>query len=184
MASSTRLGLTIISGPVSSGKSIYAENLLSKAENVYYIATSPIYENDLEWQNKIRVHRIRRPSSWQLIETPFNLATSINNIPHDNFILVDSLGGFVANHIDLTTNEWMNYHKQLINQLSLNVHNIIIVIEEVGWGICPSTKSGNIFRDRMALITQELESIAKTSLLVIHGIAIDLKKLSVERFEL
>ena len=178
MPFSTSYGLTIISGAASSGKSIWAEKLLSKVENVYYIATSEIYENDNEWQKKIQIHRNRRPKSWHVIETPTNLATCITNINPDNYILVDSLGGFVANHIGLTTEEWMAYHIQLVNQLSLNTHKIVIVVEEVGWGVSPSTKSGNIFRDRLSLITQELEFIAKTSLLIIHGMAIDLKKLS------
>tara|TARA_B100000700_G_scaffold221208_1_gene243504 strand:- start:826 stop:1380 length:555 start_codon:yes stop_codon:yes gene_type:complete len=184
MPLSTSVGLTIISGPASSGKSIWAEKLLSKASNVYYIATSPIYENDIDWQRRIQIHKSRRPSYWNLIETPVNLADTINNISNDNYILVDSLGGFVSNHIDLSMPEWMKYHTQLITQLSLKTHNIIIVIEEVGWGICPPTKLGNIFRDRMGLITQELEEIANTSLLIIHGNAIDLKKLSLGNIDL
>ena len=58
--------------------------------------------------------------------------------------------------------------------------DIIIVAEEVGWGLMSEYAIGNSFVDRLGLITKEIEYLAKESWLVLHGKAINLTQLGIE----
>lgn len=56
-------------GGARSGKSHYAENLLSRAREVDYVACGGAAGDDAEWADRIALHRDRRPASWNTIET-------------------------------------------------------------------------------------------------------------------
>ena len=56
---------------------------------------------------------------------------------------------------------------------------VVIVIEETGWGVVPSTAIGGKFRDRQGELAQELERHASASWLVVQGRALDLHALGV-----
>ena len=92
-------GLILVSGPTNSGKSLWAEKILSSCPMVVYIATSCLRENDKEWDKRISKHRNRRPKSWRTVEYPLDLSSTINNIPEKESILIDSLGGIVENYL-------------------------------------------------------------------------------------
>lgn len=67
--------ITLILGGARSGKSAYAEKLaMDSGLSVTYIATAQVY--DEEFKARVQQHKDRRPSHWQLIETPHYLALS------------------------------------------------------------------------------------------------------------
>ena len=72
-------GLIVVSGPSRGGKSRWAEHLLSSQETVTYIATSTHRMNDPSWDERMRLHRERRPPHWQLREPGLKLAECILN---------------------------------------------------------------------------------------------------------
>ena len=53
-------GITIVSGAVKSGKSLWAEKLVSESMEVTYIATYSKNIDDKAWQNRIYNHKNRR----------------------------------------------------------------------------------------------------------------------------
>tara|TARA_Y100001968_G_scaffold45850_3_gene35957 strand:- start:7963 stop:8514 length:552 start_codon:yes stop_codon:yes gene_type:complete len=169
--------IILVSGPSRSGKSKWAEHLLRKKLDVVYIATSDVID-DKEWQERILLHQERRPSSWKLIEAPDNLESSIHNLPSNNAILIDSLGTYISKFLNIDNNKWLNIENSLINFFSSEKRLIVIVIEETGWGVVPSTSIGNVFRDRLGSMSQKLQKISNKSWLVIQGRAINLKEMS------
>ena len=62
-------GLTLITGPTMSGKSEWAEYLISDKKDVTYIATSISKPDDPEWLERLSIHQKRRPKYWQTIES-------------------------------------------------------------------------------------------------------------------
>ena len=84
--------IVFITGGTKSGKSEFAEHLAKGVRNLSYVALSENNIEDKDWQEKINLHRKRRPNNWKLIETTDLLNTlSIENGP----LLIDSIGGFV-----------------------------------------------------------------------------------------
>ena len=174
------MSITIISGPKKGGKSLWAEKLLKNQNDVIYIATGSASEDDENWQQRINEHRKRRNKEWQTIESNYNLCITINNIDSGQTLLIDSLGGFVSSLIDHSEDAWLDITKQFINILNSYNGDIIIVAEEVGWGLMSEYAIGNSFVDRLGLITKEIEYLAKESWLVLHGKAINLTQLGIE----
>ena len=170
-------GIIIINGPTNSGKSQLAEYLIKEQDSITYIATSNPRPDDEEWQSRIDIHRKRRPDDWKLIEHPADICESIQSINDNDSILLDSLGGLVEQHIMKDDYQWHIFQDQFIKCLINNNLGIIVVAEEIGWGVVPATRLGHIFRERLSKLSSLLSSHAKKKWLAVNGTAIDLDKL-------
>ena len=170
-------GLVLVTGPSRGGKSRWAEHLVAQHSPISYVATSDPRPNDSGWQERLRLHRERRPSEWDLIESGADLSTALNTIPPSHTVLVDALGAFTAWHLDASSVDWMELESELIHSLQARQRPVVVVIEETGWGVVPATAIGGRFRDRQGRLAQQLETIAKASWLVVQGRALDLHDL-------
>ena len=61
--------IIFITGGTKSGKSEFAEHLAKGSKKLSYVALSDNNVQDKKWQEKINLHRQRRPKNWVLIET-------------------------------------------------------------------------------------------------------------------
>src|SRR2546430_3629123 len=89
----------LVLGGIRSGKSEYAESLVSTATEVRYVATSAPSDGDPAWAARLAAHRARRPESWQTEEIgadPGRLAELLADAKPDQTILVDDLGAWLA----------------------------------------------------------------------------------------
>ena len=170
-------GLISITGPTRSGKSKLAEFLIKEQDLVTYIASSKPRPNDRDWQQRIDLHRSRRPDSWRLIEHPKNICRAIESIKANQSILIDSLGGIVENHLMEDNDQWNNFQNKLLNCLTKDKLCIVIVSEEIGWGIVPATPIGHLFRERHTTLTSLISRKSKKRWLAVNGTAIDLDKI-------
>jgi adenosylcobinamide kinase/adenosylcobinamide-phosphate guanylyltransferase len=170
--------LILVSGPSRGGKSRWAESLLAEDPCVIYIATGTKRDDDPAWVERLRIHRERRPSHWRLLEPGPDLTQSLKSIDATQSVLVDSLGGFVAARLDLDSAAWTEYCEDLIVTLGHLTFKCVLVIEETGWGVVPSTQIGGLFRDRLGQLAQQLDQIADVSWLVLQGRAVDLRSIS------
>ena len=167
-------GLITITGPTKSGKSQLAEFLIKEQDSIIYIATSKPRENDPEWEKRISIHRNRRPNNWKLIEHPESISDCIESIVNNESILIDSLGGLVEQHLTKKDAEWDSFQIEFINCLVNNNLGIVIVSEEIGWGLVPSTPIGHMFRERLSALSLLLSRHSKKRWLAVNGTAIDL----------
>ena len=170
-------GLITISGPTKSGKSQLAEFFIKEQESITYIATSKPRLNDPEWDQRINVHKKRRPDSWKLIEYPFDICNEIESIDKNEAILIDSLGGLVEQNLIITDSEWESFQSKFIICLTKNNFGIIVVSEEIGWGMVPATKSGHLFRERLSNLFSLLSLHSTQKWLAINGTAINLDQI-------
>lgn len=171
--------LSLISGPAGSGKSRWAEHLArSSGLEVIYLATGPCLQADPSWQERLRKHRERRPAQWQLREVGGDLAPSLAGLVSGQLALVDSLGTWVAAHLEDDQAAWSRRCLGLMESLRLGQGHLLIVAEECGWGVVPATAVGGRFRERLAALQQQLAAEADVSWLVIQGRALDLTHLS------
>ena len=170
--------LILVSGPSRGGKSRWAESLLANDPFVIYVATGMKRDDDPAWVERLRIHRERRPSHWSLLEPGPDLIQLLQTTEPRQSVLVDSLGGFVATHLDMDGSAWTKHSDDLITTLAHLSSKCIVVIEETGWGVVPATQIGGLFRDRLGQLAQHLDQIADLSWLVLQGRAVDLRAIS------
>ena len=170
-------GMVTVSGPTRSGKSKFAEYLLNEHDSVTYIATSKPRPNDFEWKVRIEAHKARRPVSWNLLEYPDDISKSINSFKNNESILIDSLGSIVEQYIELSNKQWIRFEHEFVNSLINYKYTIIVVIEETGWGVVPSTPIGHLYRERLCKLSSLLSKHSRSKWFVVQGTAIDLDKI-------
>ncbi|MEA5574000.1 bifunctional adenosylcobinamide kinase/adenosylcobinamide-phosphate guanylyltransferase [Calothrix sp. UHCC 0171] len=165
----------LVTGPASSGKSEWAENLaLQSQKTVVYVATALQDPTDSEWQQRIQKHQLRRPSNWVILEVPTALSMTLANLKPDVCILVDSLGTWVANFLEKEDTDWEQTVENFLETVELVAADIIIVAEETGWGVVPAYPIGRKFRDRLGTLVRKLGVISAAVYLVTGGHVLNL----------
>ena len=167
--------LTLVTGPTRSGKSDWAETLAANSPlPVQYLATALELEGDLEWQARILAHRDRRPKDWTTVEVPFALAAAVGEAPRPCCILIDALGTWVANELEQSQETWQVTEASFLSAVQDSSNPVIVVAEEVGWGVVPAYAAGRLFRDRLGNLTRAVGALADRVYLVTAGYAVDL----------
>ena len=169
--------IIFITGGTKSGKSEFAEYLAKQVRKISYVALSENIIDDKEWQEKISLHRKRRPNDWKLIETTDLLNTlSKEHGP----LLIDSIGGFVMESIGKEQNIWSRKMNLLISLLMKRKSITFIVGEQVGWSLVSEYKIGNTYIERIGEIQKRITKVSKDNWLVINGRAIKIDEISIE----
>jgi adenosylcobinamide kinase/adenosylcobinamide-phosphate guanylyltransferase len=167
--------LTLISGPSGGGKSRWAEHLAAVSGlTVVYLATGPLLPEDPAWQERLRRHRLRRPSHWLCHEVRNALEESLTALQVGQIALVDSLGTWVAAELELGCEAWEQRCRRLEQALLTAPAPVLLVCEETGWGVVPASAAGGLFRDRLARLQRRLAVHCGACWLVLQGRAIDL----------
>ena len=169
--------IIFITGGTKSGKSEFAEHLAKEVEKLSYVALSKNNPSDKEWQEKINLHRKRRPKNWTLIETT-DLIKTLNK--EDGPLLIDSIGGFVMESIEREHKEWGSKMLSLIVHLMKRKSLTIIVGEQVGWSLVSEYKIGNTYIERIGELQKRITKISKDNWLAINGRAIKIDEISLE----
>jgi adenosylcobinamide kinase/adenosylcobinamide-phosphate guanylyltransferase len=172
--------IILVTGPARSGKSEWAESLAMQSQkSVVYIATAQIDLTDLEWQIRIANHQERRPSSWKTLTVPVELAAAIQSGADDEYLVIDSLGTWLANLLDQDEKRWEQTLQELLQALVESKCHVTLVAEETGWGVVPAYPSGRLFRDRLGDLVRRVGAIANPVYLVTAGYVLNLSELAV-----
>ncbi len=179
---SSRGKLIFITGAARSGKSFFAEKMAAElAGKVTYIATC--VPGDDEMHARVARHRARRPVDWQTVEEAFNPAQVIKETDEPGRVfLLDCLTLLVSNLMlqpDIETDEEQILAKiSELAQVSYEAAaHIIIVSNEVGWGIVPGDPLSRLYRDIIGRANQKLAACADEAYVTIAGIPVELKAL-------
>jgi adenosyl cobinamide kinase/adenosyl cobinamide phosphate guanylyltransferase len=153
--------LTLVLGGTRSGKTEVAERLAGDGW-VTYMATGTA--TDPAMAERIERHRQRRPATWDTVEVPIpdRLPGALADI--EGTVLVDSLTTWVATAADFAVDA-----DDLCAALSKRTGDTVVVSDEVGLGVSPSTEVGNHFRDALGLLNQQVAAAADEVLLVVAG---------------
>lgn len=170
--------IILVMGPTSSGKSEFAETLAVKSDQaVVYIATAKVDENDREWQARIIKHQQRRPANWRTVTAALNLSSCLDQGGVGECFLIDSLGTWVANFLDLASEPWQRKSDRFLESLKSTKAEVILVGEETGWGVVPAYPLGRLFRDRLGYLSRQVGNLADITYLVTGGHVLNLSLL-------
>ena len=165
--------LTLVLGGTRSGKSELAEMLaVATGDEVTVVAAGGLVPpgTDPDWDARVEAHRSRRPGDWETVEVApgGDLPGVLRGI--EGTVLVDSLGpwlagvpGFAADLASLDV------------ALAARTDATIVVSDEVGLGVHPSTEAGSQFRDALGVLNRSVASRASKVYLAIAGRALVLE---------
>ena len=152
--------LTLVLGGARSGKSEVAERLAGEGPVTYLATGSP---TDEDMAARIEAHRRRRPSEWSTCEPEqHELAPVLAEL--SGTVLFDSLTTWLAAAADFAVDA-----DALCTTLRKRDGDTVVVSDEVGLGVHPSSEAGNRFRDALGLLNQQVATIADDVLLVVAG---------------
>ena len=172
--------ITLILGGARSGKSSYAEKLaLAQRMPVTYLATADC--GDAEMAKRIELHKTRRPAEWNTWEgLPLELADAVSS--SRGLLLLDCLTMWLTRLFlaspaseNGTEEEWGAAEAKIsaeTERLCDSVRegtSLIIVSNEVGFGLVPPYLMGRRFRDMQGRINQICARRADGAALVVAG---------------
>ncbi|MCD5311569.1 bifunctional adenosylcobinamide kinase/adenosylcobinamide-phosphate guanylyltransferase [Kineosporia babensis] len=189
-------GRVLVLGGSGSGKSAFAEQMLSAAPEVVYLATGPKptaaedvsslpgpddeqspteHPEDDEWNARVRKHQDRRPAWWSTLET----IDVVQPLAEDGrAILLDSVGTWLSGVLD-RCGAWDDRPgwreqldadvEELLQAWTGRSAPLVAVSDEVGWSIVPATESGRLFRDQLGRLNAKLADASEDVFVVVAG---------------
>ena len=175
------MSVTLVLGGARSGKSRYAESLLRAHPAVTYVAPGAVPDpSDPEWVERISRHQARRPAHWSTVETT-DLASVIRSARQP--VLVDCLSTWLTRLID-DIDAWQDRARAtshlevetvgLLDALGRATIDVVLVTNEVGCSVVPSTASGRMFRDDLGRLNAAVSAASDHVALVVAGRVLDL----------
>lgn len=168
----------LVLGGARSGKSRYAESRLEalrpgKHGRLAYIATAQAL--DREMADRIDHHRARRGSRWMTIEAPLDLPEAIAGaVGYADAVLVDCLTLWLTNVL-LDGRDPRNAGDHLATAVAACPLPLVLVANEVGFGIVPENALARRFRDEAGWLNQKLAAVVDEAVLVAAGLPLVLK---------
>jgi len=164
--------LTFVLGGARSGKSRYAESLITALPPPWiYVATAEA--GDDEMAERINSHRERRGVQWRTIEAPRELAKALSACG-DGPVLIDCLTLWLSNLMLADAN--IEEETAQLEKTLVAAHGpLVLVANEVGSGIVPSYPLGRRFRDLQGILNQRIAARAERVILMVAGLPLALK---------
>jgi adenosylcobinamide kinase/adenosylcobinamide-phosphate guanylyltransferase len=196
--------LELVTGGARSGKSAFAERRAGELAaggggggTVMFVATAVV--TDDEMVDRIALHRARRPVGWELVEAPLDLGTVVADAARRaTVVVVDCLSIWASNRLlalgqparDASGDRsWRDAVARLEKDLVAETDGwtgavaesptaVVVVTNEVGFGVVPPTPLGRAFRDLLGRLNQHVAANADAVHLVVAGIPVDLRRVS------
>jgi adenosylcobinamide kinase / adenosylcobinamide-phosphate guanylyltransferase len=166
----------LVTGGVRSGKSRYAESLFSAETAVTYLTPGYPADHDPEWTARVAAHQLRRPLSWRTVES-LDVATALANT--ETPVLIDCLGTWLTRLID----SWKAWEESdaaiaakldpevaaLVSAVAAHQAEVVIVTNEVGWGVVSQYRAGRVFADNLGRVNQQIAEVCDQVVLLVAG---------------
>ena len=163
--------LTLIVGGARSGKSRLAERLaVASGLPRSYIATAEIWDDEM--RARIARHIADRGAGWLTIEAPRDIAGAFARAK--GVVLIDCATLWLTN-VMLGDGDIAAETAQLLAAIAAYPDPVIVVSNEVGWGIVPDNKLARDFRDEQGRLNQRLAEAADVVAGVMAGLPLVLK---------
>jgi adenosylcobinamide kinase / adenosylcobinamide-phosphate guanylyltransferase len=167
----------LVLGGARSGKSRYAvEQAAQPGRRVAFLATARAVDADMA--ARIARHRTERPARWTTLEEPRDLVAACRRAaPTHDLILVDCATVWVANLMEGGDDDAavLAAAEDLATLLRERVVSLLIISNEVGEGVHPSTEVGRRYRDLLGFVNQRLAGAADRVTLMVAGIPVAVK---------
>lgn len=166
--------LTLITGPVRSGKTRLALKMAgSFPPPRIYIATAQAL--DEEMAERIRNHQSERGEAFLTVEEPLEIGLRLKDAGEEgaSVVVVDCLTLWLSNLLGQERKEQEEIYgkfEELIETVKGMKPSVILIGNEVGWGIVPDNPLARTFRDLCGRLQQDIARVADRVILMVAGI--------------
>jgi len=167
----------LVTGGARSGKSKHAELRAGElGGRRLYVATAEA--KDEEMAQRVAEHKKRRGNDWATIEEPMELSAALlAQRGRTDCALVDCVTIWLSNLLLHRDADFAGEKvEQLMETLPLLDFHVILVTNEVGWGIVPDNALGRQFRDLAGWANQRLAAAANEVVLTVAGMPMIVKQ--------
>jgi len=170
--------ITLITGGARSGKSAFALSLgLQNYSKRVFVATAVPF--DREMKERISRHKEERGDQFHTIEEPIELPRVLTELPGGiEVVVVDCLTVWLGNlyhHFQGEEEKVRVKVEALLGQMDHPACDLILVTNEVGWGIIPENPLARSFRDMAGFLNRRVATKAATAYLLCCGLPLTLK---------
>jgi adenosylcobinamide kinase/adenosylcobinamide-phosphate guanylyltransferase len=175
----------LVLGGVRAGKSAFAvARARELGGRVVFVATAEA--GDAEMAARIARHRAERPPSWRTVEAPVALPSALRALAGDSDVVIaDCLNLWVANMLgkrpELSESDLLAEAADLAAAATRPGYSLILVSNEVGWGVHPETALGRRFRDALGFVNQAAARAADDVVLMVAGCPLVVKSVDAPR---
>jgi adenosylcobinamide kinase/adenosylcobinamide-phosphate guanylyltransferase len=172
--------LILALGGTRSGKSRFgltATHRLAGDGRAWFLATA--WPGDTEMDDRIARHRQERPNEWPTIEVGSDLVAALAQTDPSEPVLIDGLTLWLS---AVMGDEPSGPDPVLDGPLAAALEAIaarpgpvVIVSDEVGWGIVPMHAGARVYRDLAGIAHQRIAAMADEVHLLVAGLPIRLK---------
>ena len=181
----------LVTGGARSGKSTYAETVAQESGlAIGYIATGLAMDADMS--ARIERHKAQRPADWPTFEMYRDFAALEDDARFDacGLFLLDCLTILVTNHmmdsgldfdvcpaseVDRLEESVAAEVDALLDLMARCGKRLIVVTNEVGMGVVPAFRMGNLFRDMAGRMNARVARRADEAVCMISGLPLRLK---------
>ncbi len=169
--------LILVTGGARSGKSAYAQERAERLGGGAVTMIATARPDDPEMARRIARHRRERPRSWPTEESPLDVASALRQAATD-VVLLDFLTLYLSNRLAAEADPDERSARaamaravdELLGAAGARSGTLIVVTNEVGWGIVPENPLGRWFRDGLGSANRRLAAAAAQVVLVVAGI--------------
>jgi len=169
---------TLITGGARSGKSSHAIALAMKSVGARRVFIATAEALDDEMAARIDRHRAERPAGFATIEEPLDICGVLNTLDdRADLVILDCLTLWISNLMSLNDDDASipAAADRLATTVARAVPDIIVVTDEVGWGIVPVNPVARRFRDLLGWTNQKIARVADAVILMVAGCPLKLK---------
>jgi len=169
----------LVLGGVRAGKSAFAvARARAIGGRVVFVATAEA--GDDEMAARIARHRAERPATWHTVEVPVALPSALTALEDEaDVVIADCLTLWASNLLkkrpELSAVDLQAEVAALETVATHPRFSLILVSNEVGWGIHPETELGRRFRDALGLVNQAAARAADEVVLMVAGCPLTVK---------
>jgi adenosylcobinamide kinase/adenosylcobinamide-phosphate guanylyltransferase len=167
--------ITLVLGGARSGKSRYAEALVTSSRPAPWVYVATAEALDPEMVERIARHRSDRTLGWTTVEEPLDLTGVLERyaVPGAT-VLVDCLTMWLCNLLGAGMDvEWATM--ALESTLAAVPGNVVLVTNELGLGIVPDNPMARAFRDHAGRLNQKVAERASKVVLMVAGLPLVVK---------
>ncbi|MFW6254873.1 MAG: bifunctional adenosylcobinamide kinase/adenosylcobinamide-phosphate guanylyltransferase [Chitinivibrionales bacterium] len=163
--------VTLVSGGARCGKSEYSLELAQPYTRRFFIATAIAFDDEMTV--RIENHQRQRGDRYETIEEPWDLVRALQSVSgRADIAVVDCLTVWMGNLFFRHEQQPELIDKYLsgfVSDLKMYEFDLILVTNEVGWGIIPDNATARMYRDYAGRLNSQVATLADSLILMVCG---------------